>query len=198
MTVFSSSLCFLVLLTFTMSDGRGLNSFNKVHLDLYYESLCPDCSSFIQSQLKPTWERLHRSKIMSISLYPFGNAKEHELANGTFTYTCQHGEEECFGNFVEACILKLKQFDADQYMPMIACIEEGVQTGKSIKNVVQSCLRMHLNEKSQSWVMECATVYYCTNYLEGILFIFERLKKNLSVFPGTRGTKTDAQNGYKN
>ena len=158
MTAFSPSLGLLVLLSFSMSDGRGLLSHDKVHLDLYYESLCPDCSGFIQSQLKPTWERLHGSDIMSISLYPFGNAREHELTNGTYVYTCQHGEEECFGNFVEACILKMKQFDADQYMPMISCIEGGVQTGKSIKNIVRSCLRMYLNKKSQSWVMECAMV----------------------------------------
>jgi hypothetical protein len=29
-----------------------------VHLDLYYESLCPDCSEFITTQLYPTWRKL--------------------------------------------------------------------------------------------------------------------------------------------
>ena len=130
---------------------------HKVHVDLYYESLCPDCSGFITTQLKPTWNKL--SAIMSISLYPYGNAREHKLSNGTYVYSCQHGKDECFGNFVEACIMKLNEFDADQYMPIIGCIEEGVDTGKGIKETIQSCLQsLHVSKKSQLWIMECATV----------------------------------------
>ena len=31
---------------------------DPVHMDLYYESLCPYCQDFIQNQMTPTWDNL--------------------------------------------------------------------------------------------------------------------------------------------
>ena len=44
-----------------------------VHLELYYESLCPDCSGFIINQLLPTWNKLkNTSAAFTLSMFPFG------------------------------------------------------------------------------------------------------------------------------
>ena len=47
---------------------------DPVHLDVYYESLCPDCSGFIERQLYPTWKLLgNMAGIFTVALYPYGN-----------------------------------------------------------------------------------------------------------------------------
>ena len=87
--------------------GTLTNGFQPVHLDLYYETLCPDCTEFISGQMYPAWEKLKNTGIFTLKLYPFGNAREFVYANGTLGYKCQHGDKECRGNFLEACVIKV-------------------------------------------------------------------------------------------
>ena len=146
----------LTLPTFTVEGKLSYRNAKSVHLDLYYESLCPDCSGFIQDQLLPSWNRLQNSGIFTLSLYPYGNARETKLDNGTYIYKCQHGEDECFGNLVEACIIKQKRFEAKEYLPVIGCIEKSVRNGSSVKSAIKTCIIDHEGEKSLAWIMECA------------------------------------------
>ncbi|XP_061151075.1 gamma-interferon-inducible lysosomal thiol reductase-like [Syngnathus typhle] len=44
-----------------------------VQLDVYYESLCPDCILYLTRVLYPTWVLLQ--DILSVHLVPFGNAQ---------------------------------------------------------------------------------------------------------------------------
>merc|ERR1719495_2646461 len=114
-----------------------------LHLDLYYESLCPDCSVFITRQLYPTWNKLKNTPAaFTMSLFPFGNARERELANGTYAYDCQHGEEECKGNFLEICIIKNCDFDPNSYLPILSCVESQVISGHNIEIAVATCVRI--------------------------------------------------------
>ena len=43
-------------------------------------------------------------------MYPYGNAHEKKLPDGHYAYECQHGDVECQGNFIEACIQKETNF----------------------------------------------------------------------------------------
>ena len=43
-----------------------------VPLALYYETLCPDCKNFIQTQLWPAYQKV--GSIMNVTLVPYGNA----------------------------------------------------------------------------------------------------------------------------
>ena len=72
---------------------------------LYYETLCPECQHFITHQMWPTFQALGKSGIMKLVLYPYGNAHYTANANGSYTFTCQHGPKECQGNIYEACII---------------------------------------------------------------------------------------------
>lgn len=146
----------VILIVFFTAQVFARNESKPVQLDLFYEALCPDCTGFVTSQLYPTWKALRRHGIFSVSLYPFGNAKETLLPNGTYQYTCQHGEDECKGNLLEACIIKKANFDANAYMSTIACIEDEVMSGENIEDAVNMCLRFYMPMKSNSWVNECA------------------------------------------
>ncbi|XP_023342039.1 gamma-interferon-inducible-lysosomal thiol reductase [Eurytemora carolleeae] len=72
-----------------------------VTVELYYESLCPGCRYFVETQLFPTFYKLKDAGIVQFSMYPYGNAKESQNPDGTWKFECQHGDKECTGNLIE-------------------------------------------------------------------------------------------------
>ncbi|XP_063058081.1 gamma-interferon-inducible lysosomal thiol reductase [Engraulis encrasicolus] len=98
-----------------------------VEVTLYYESLCNGCRSFITQQLYPTWTLL--KDIMAVNLVPYGNAQEMQNA-----VICQHGEPECHGNMIEACILHSSSHD--EAFHIINCMESAA----NVLNAAQPCL----------------------------------------------------------
>jgi len=96
-----------------------------VSVELYYESLCPDCREFISDQFYPSWVLLQDSGILSVDLIAYGNAHESQLSSGQWNYTCQHGPKECEGNLIENCIMDATNYNTDMYMPIIFCIENS-------------------------------------------------------------------------
>ena len=60
-----------------------------VHLELYYESLCPDCSGFIINQLLPTWNKLkNTSAAFTLSMFPFGKLDFFAFLNSILFESC--------------------------------------------------------------------------------------------------------------
>ncbi|KAL0753482.1 hypothetical protein Bca101_091150 [Brassica carinata] len=91
----------LACLLFTFSYNFVAGESDKVKLNLYYESLCPYCQSFIADGLVKIFDSdLHT--ITDLKLVPFGNAH----VSDKLTVTCQHGEEECKLNAIEACAIR--------------------------------------------------------------------------------------------
>ncbi|XP_033477022.1 gamma-interferon-inducible lysosomal thiol reductase [Epinephelus lanceolatus] len=111
---------------------RSYQAVPPVSVTLYYESLCPACRVFITQQLFPTWMMLQ--DIMTVTLVPYGNAKELPSANSPFT--CQHGEPECRGNMIEACIIHLTGHTAFQ---IIYCMESAAD----VLSAAQPCLQLY-------------------------------------------------------
>ncbi|XP_050508426.1 gamma-interferon-inducible lysosomal thiol reductase isoform X5 [Diabrotica virgifera virgifera] len=72
-------------------------------LTLFYEGLCPGCHQFILNQLYPSYEKLAGS--LKLDLVPYGWSHSHRSADGKVTFTCQHGDEECYINRIHACVL---------------------------------------------------------------------------------------------
>ena len=73
----SAALC----ATLAMAAPRDLtvswntNAAKPVNVTLYYETLCPYCSRFMQNQLFPVWEKVKDDDLMSVELRPYGNAR---------------------------------------------------------------------------------------------------------------------------
>ncbi|XP_068229169.1 gamma-interferon-inducible lysosomal thiol reductase-like [Palaemon carinicauda] len=91
---------------------------DPVKIHLYYEALCPYSIDFVVSQLYPTWTDL--KDIMEVEMFPFGNANYSPDGEG-WTFTCQHGADECKANMIHACAKDhLKNIDLE--MEFVNCL----------------------------------------------------------------------------
>lgn len=74
---------------------------------------------------------------MDVKIYPYGNARQTENPDGTWTITCQHGPEECEGNLYEACIIDRLDSDPQRYLDPIFCIEKAPEPIEAIQKCVE-------------------------------------------------------------
>ncbi|KAG7547917.1 Gamma interferon inducible lysosomal thiol reductase GILT [Arabidopsis suecica] len=125
--------CFVL---FTFSDKLVAGESDKVQLNLYYESLCPGCQRFIVDELVKIFDS-DLDTITDVKLVPFGNAK----VSDNLTVICQHGEEECKLNSLEACVINTLPNQKLQYN-FIRCVENYT------KNWESSCLKGYGDEKA--------------------------------------------------
>ncbi|KAA0202691.1 hypothetical protein HAZT_HAZT001179 [Hyalella azteca] len=102
-----------------MSKKAAAQVAPPVKVALYYETLCPYSREYFVDQLYPTYELI--KDIMDVSLYPFGNAKYEPTAEGGYTFTCQHGDDECRGNMIHACAQKFLP-NIDVEMDFVNCL----------------------------------------------------------------------------
>ncbi|XP_069106871.1 gamma-interferon-inducible lysosomal thiol reductase-like [Argopecten irradians] len=124
-----------------------------VQLTLYYETLCPDCQNFYKKQLYPAYKQV--GDIMNITLVPYGNAHEKKTSEGKWQFQCQHGEQECVGNIIDACTISIvKNFTV--YFPFIYCMEEKLYEG-NIKppEAADKCAKL-LNLKEIDAILACS------------------------------------------
>lgn len=124
---------------------RARQTADSVKVGLYYESLCPGCRSFITSMLYPTSVLL--GDIMDLTLVPYGNAQE-SFDGEKYIFTCQHGEQECVGNMIEACLLNMTSSNA---FLTIFCMESSKDPIKA----AQSCVELFSPDLSWKSVMSC-------------------------------------------
>jgi len=87
-------------------------SAQTVHLDVYYESLCPDSMRFIVDQLHPV-KSGPLGRFIDVQLIPFGKAS-YVTQGADVVFTCQHGPNECYGNKVHACAIEHIQVNSYQ------------------------------------------------------------------------------------
>lgn len=128
----------------------------RAKLEIHYETLCPYCSSLIGESLQTIWKDEEFRERVDISMFPAGNVNaiptsqvsegykffheevvEKELG---YVFQCQHGEQECLGNMVQACVMKVKSEPHD-HLPILFCMESGAAEGDSIEKVAFSCMK---------------------------------------------------------
>ncbi|XP_077863240.1 gamma-interferon-inducible lysosomal thiol reductase-like [Saccoglossus kowalevskii] len=127
---------------FYKSSQNSLNAAPPVQVALYYESLCPGCRNFIQSQLYPTWQQL--SDLITFSL------KEHQIGD-EWQFECQHGVNECIGNVIETCTLYYNEIKTA--FPVIACMEANAKPYDA--QVGQQC--------ASQYSVDYSTILKCSN-----------------------------------
>ncbi|CAA7027869.1 unnamed protein product [Microthlaspi erraticum] len=118
-------LIFLACFVFAFSDNLVAGDSDKVKLNLYYESLCPYCQKFITEDLAKVLDS-DLLTITDLKLVPFGNA---EVSDNS-TVTCQHGEEECKLNAIEACAISTWP-DPMLHFSFIMCVEGSTKDWES-------------------------------------------------------------------
>ncbi|XP_010529036.1 PREDICTED: gamma-interferon-inducible lysosomal thiol reductase-like [Tarenaya hassleriana] len=131
----SSQLLLLAsLIFFTFSDNLVLASSedDKVNLNLYYESLCPYCQSFIAESLVKVFST-DLYTITNLRLVPFGNAK---IVSSNVV--CQHGEDECYLNAIEACAIHIWP-DQKEHFSFIRCVESSPKVGDDPTAAWKAC-----------------------------------------------------------
>ena len=109
-------------------------------IQVYIESLCPDCVNFITKSFKDFYEKVQNANLADIEFIPFGNAKEvYNTTTKKYDFDCQHGENECYGNLIETCAIqvmgKIKSYET------ILCIESNIAGfDKNFDKTLEYCL----------------------------------------------------------
>lgn len=109
---------------------------------------------------------------MNLTLYPFGNAREHTTPDGSYSFICQHGQDECTGNMVEACAMKYHPKTED-HLPFILCLENGEN---SPARDGQKCA------KAQGW-SDWTDINTCVNGKEGVALMHAIAQKTGALQP---------------
>ncbi|GFR76565.1 gamma-interferon-inducible lysosomal thiol reductase [Elysia marginata] len=111
-----------------------------VNFTLYYESLCPGCHDLILQEVVPVWNKVKETGLMTVTLLPYGNAKE-SFEGGKWKFECQHGPKECEGNVLEVCINHYYP-EITKQLEIISCVEkdfyatEGQDWQATLKRVI--------------------------------------------------------------
>ncbi|KAG7456579.1 hypothetical protein MATL_G00237290 [Megalops atlanticus] len=126
-------------------NGTRPSGAGSVQVALYYESLCPGCRGFLTQQLFPTWTMLQ--DIMGVELVPYGNAQE-TFDGQKYKFTCQHGEDECFGNMIETCVLNCAGSAAFQ---IISCMESAFD----VLSAGEPCVKLYAPSIKWDSIMKC-------------------------------------------
>ncbi|KAG5899568.1 hypothetical protein JTB14_022899 [Gonioctena quinquepunctata] len=120
----------------------------KVNVAVYYETLCPDAKQFMVHQLQPLLKG-DLSTYINLTLVPYGKAHT-TLENGVYSFSCHHGNVECYGNKLQACSLIFIDFgnstDKLGYnknaVEFVICLMDGVKSTTridEIQSVAQKC-----------------------------------------------------------
>ena len=140
----------LILITFTNQEKY------VPKIQVYVESLCPDCVNFITKSFKHFYENVKKPNLADIEFIPYGNAHEtYNNETGKWEFTCQHKENECYGNLIETCAIQvmgrvnsystllciesnIARFDKNFTDTLNYCFEDDKDTLKEIEDCVQS------------------------------------------------------------
>ncbi|KNC86668.1 hypothetical protein SARC_01205 [Sphaeroforma arctica JP610] len=149
----------------------------KVKVELYMESMCPFCSTFLQGALTKAWEDPIIRDIMEINVIPYGNA--HEIPNPTaaddYGYQCQHGPNECRGNLQMACAKHVLK-DSEKWFPYIRCLE--IDNPRDPASAASECENILMLPDE-----EIVAISHCVTSDLGKKLIHENAVKTMSLKP---------------
>lgn len=111
----------------------------KVKVEFYMEALCPGCQYFSTHVLAPVLAEPGIADLVDLNIVPAGNANlKWSYTDGKMKLTCQHGEEECEGNRIIACLAS-KHRNEKGFVKAIDCIERG-DSGFKVSETVSNAI----------------------------------------------------------
>jgi len=119
---------------------------DKIKVDFNYASMCPASGRFIISNLGPSLD-MGLLDMIDLTIVPYGNAQESKNEEGEWVFTCEHKDDECYGNIMTNCVM-------DQ-------IPESINKAKAVV-----CIEQHANYNNQGFIQ---ALYLCAekfNYSE--------------------------------
>ncbi|XP_069783855.1 gamma-interferon-inducible lysosomal thiol reductase-like isoform X4 [Narcine bancroftii] len=78
------------------------------------------------------------------STYQIASACQERNESGKWIFNCQHGQEECTGNMIEACLMHTLQ-NVKRFFPIIFCMESA----PDVISAAQLCLKVY--EPTVDW-----------------------------------------------
>ncbi|KRY92486.1 GILT-like protein C02D5.2 [Trichinella pseudospiralis] len=123
-------LIFAILIALQLVPNPNSGHRDKVHsvqLRVFYESQCPDSTSFLRTQLEPLWPDL--LNFVNVSLVPFGKASWKQVDDDDFVFRCQHGMLECALNQAMSCAEELIR-PKRLLLPLITCLQQSFHIDK--------------------------------------------------------------------
>ncbi|KAF7845281.1 Gamma-interferon-inducible lysosomal thiol reductase [Senna tora] len=104
-------------------------------MSVYYESLCPYCAEFIVNSVVKIFQT-DLINFLNLQMVPWGNAF---IKPDDGSFICQHGEDECLLNTIEACTIKIYP-DVSKHFRFIHCVER--LTVEGAHNQWMNCFQM--------------------------------------------------------
>ena len=136
----------------------------QAKIDVYIESLCPDCIDFVEKSFEPYYN--FNISLAEVNFIPFGNAKEfYNKETKKYEFECQHKEKECYGNLIETCAInllgKIKSYE------IIICLDKNIMKNeKNFDKTLDLCMRNREEEKQL--ILDC-TKSDIGNYYQHIM-----------------------------
>jgi len=99
---------FYLLLIYILLVGNASSQKVVPKITVYFESLCPYSIEFITTSIKEFYSKVTKPNVAYVELIPYGNANEsYDPTTKKYTFSCQHGDNECYGNLVSTCSLNM-------------------------------------------------------------------------------------------
>jgi len=142
---------------FSVEKQVQIHANEKIYINLYYEALCPYCRHEITNNIRTAMLTPGFSDMVDLEIWPYGNARETQNSDGTWSFTCQHGEHECVWNLWESCINNFRTYYGPlQSYEWIECIEM-TDYGTNYADLVKSCgMKVGIADKFLANVDSCA------------------------------------------
>jgi len=186
------------ILTLFDANNASQNSVHHrdpVNIMIFYETLSKPSRDFMVHQFFPTFAKL--GTYINPELVPYGNANLTQLGR----FTCEHGEDECQGNLVHACVANTKPGGTGRSMAYIGCMMNDMEILNPRANEIgEKCARfVHLD-----W----EPIYNCTRngagmavlrtykgFTDSIRHLARPLKLPL-VYIGTSEVSEESKNNF--
>ncbi|CAL1579210.1 unnamed protein product [Knipowitschia caucasica] len=116
-----------------------------VKVEVFYETLCPDCIDFMTHMLYPSSVLLR--DVLDLTVVPYGNARE-SFDGQRYIFSCQHGEQECLGNMIQACVLNMVPAEASI---IVFCMEAAAD----VVQAAQACVELYAPQLPWDRLADC-------------------------------------------